>query len=67
MLGKPDDVPGECNAHLYICDDYGDNDATMRCQLEKGHDGPHKEVFDRNDTEVVITWHVDERYDEYED
>lgn len=47
-----------CKAVLFIADDYGDNHATMHCQLEEGHEGPHKEVF-RKDT-VVVTWEEDE-------
>src|SRR5256885_305335 len=27
------DVPGECNARLFLADDYGDNVCTLRCQL----------------------------------
>lgn len=61
MYGTPEDAPGECNAHLYIGDDYGDNHATIRCSLEPGHEGPHKEEFERGEKPVVITWHVDER------
>ena len=61
-MGTPDDVSGECNAHLYIADDYGDNHATMRCSLEEGHDGPHREEFSRGgDEPVTVEWHVDER------
>lgn len=60
MLG-PEDVDGECNAHLYIGDDYGDNHATIRCSLEKGHKGLHQEKFKRGDDEITITWREDER------
>jgi hypothetical protein len=48
-----------CAAELHIGDDYGDNYATMRCQLEEGHDGPHQEVFSR-DGPVVVTWVCDD-------
>lgn len=34
-----------CQAELHIGDDYGDNHATMRCQLDEGHEGPHVERF----------------------
>ena len=61
MWGKPRDVEGECNAHLYIGDDYGDGVATMRCQLPDGHDGPPREQFQRNGKPVIVTWHNDER------
>ena len=59
MFGPPKDVIGECNAHLYIGDDYGDNGATMRCQLPQGHKGAHKEIFEDRDVQVI--WTVDER------
>ena len=64
MYGTPEDVPGECNAHLYLADDYADNHATLRCQFSKGHDGPHQETFERQDKPVTITWHIDERPEE---
>lgn len=64
MFGKPKDVEGDCNAKLYIGDDYGDNHATMRCQLPVGHEGEHKEVFQRGGEPVTITWGVDESEDE---
>ena len=69
MYGEPKDIDGECNARLSIADDAGDNSGTMRCQLEPGHDGPHKEVYNRSivsydcepmseaSSEVVVTWH----------
>ena len=64
MWGEPEDVDGECNAHLYIGDNFGDNHATMRCQLELGHDGPHKEEFKRGGKPVVVTWYIDEKDEE---
>ena len=60
-LGEPDDVEGECNAHLYIGDNFGDNHTTMRCQKSEGHDGRHEERFERYGEEVVVSWIVDER------
>ena len=65
MFGKPKDVDGECNAHCYIADDYGDNSATMRCALPVGHEGLHREVF-RNGG-CVLTWKNDERREEPEE
>lgn len=62
MYGMPKDVEGQCNAHLYIGDDFGDNKATMRCELIKGHSGNHKEVF--RDGKAVIEWEINERIDE---
>jgi hypothetical protein len=57
--GDPKDVAGECNAYCLIGDSFGDNEAIMRCQLAKGHEGPHRETF-RNGT-CVLTWERDER------
>lgn len=57
--GKPEDVEGQCNAWLEIGDDYGDNEATMRCQREAGHEGPHREVF-RNGS-ATVEWTGNDR------
>jgi len=67
MWGPPKDVEGECNAHMYLGDDYGDNRCTMRCNLPEGHDGPHQETFMRYEQPVVILWHVDEKKKEQEE
>ncbi len=56
----PQDVSGECNAKLYLGDDFGDNVCTVRCQLPIEHSSPHKEEFQRSDKPVTITWFVDE-------
>ena len=61
MFGEPKDVDGECNACLFIADNYGDGSATMRCQLAPGHEGVHKEEFDREGGTVTVTWVADER------
>lgn len=61
MLGEPNDVETECNARLFIADNYGDGTATIRCQLPLNHDGLHKEEFERRGHAVTITWVVDER------
>ena len=60
-MGPPEDVEGECNAHLYIADDYGDNSATMRCAGPPDHDGFHRETFDHYGKVVIVTWEEDER------
>jgi len=61
MFGPQGDVAGECNAHLYIGDDFGDNHATMRCQLPKGHIGVHRETFTRSEAgTIIVTWENDE-------
>lgn len=61
MFGEPLDIDGQCNARLYIGDNYGDGTATMRCQSPLGHDGVHRECFEREGGPVVITWSADER------
>lgn len=61
MLGEPGDVAGECNARLFIGDNYGDNTATMRCQLPLKHGGLHREQFEHEGGPVTITWAADER------
>lgn len=61
MFGEPSDTVGECNARLFIGDNYGDGTATMRCQLPIGHDGIHREQFERKGGPVTITWTADER------
>jgi hypothetical protein len=52
-----------CPAELYIADDFGDNEATVRCQLELGHSGQHKEEWARDGgvQKCCITWTVDEK------
>lgn len=60
-FGEPEDVPGECNAHLYIADNFGDNHATIRCQLPLGHPDNHEESFWRDGERVIIQWKHDER------
>lgn len=37
--------PKSCNRRMSIADDMGDNEASIRCQLPKGHKGPHKERY----------------------
>ena len=61
--GEPKDVDGQCNAHLYIADNFGDNHATMRCQLPKGHPAHHQEGYkrERDGQAVVVQWQRDER------
>jgi len=63
--GEPQDVPGQCNARLSIGDNYGDNHATIVCQLPQGHDGLHREVYPSFSCGLVtITWEKhDESYD----
>lgn len=61
MFNEPKDRNNECNAHLYIADNFGDNHATIRCQLRPGHNGPHKEEFERGGRPVTVTWYIDEK------
>ena len=61
IFGEPADSADECNARLFIGDNYGDGTATMRCQLAPNHEGLHQERFDREGGLVTITWVYDER------
>lgn len=61
MYGSQKDVKGECNAHLYLGADNGEDSCTIRCNLKEGHDGPHQETFMRDRKPVVILWHKDEK------
>lgn len=67
MFGPPKPKEGKCNAELHIADDYGDNHATLQCQLDPGHAGPHREEFKRDEKPVVVTWERDERESAEED
>ena len=60
-FNEPVDVDGECNAHLYVADNFGDNHATMRCGKPTGHQGDHTETFLRGESKVTVTWIIDER------
>ncbi len=52
---------GSCPARLYIADDSLEREAIIRCQRETGHEGRHREEFDRESSGVVtIEWHHDE-------
>ncbi|MCK9592847.1 MAG: hypothetical protein M0Q91_12660 [Methanoregula sp.] len=48
-----------CKAILEIGDDYGDNTATIHCQLPRGHEGQHEEKYStgfKKPVPVVIRW-----------
>lgn len=60
-MGEPDDIEGECNAHLYIADNYGDSHGTMRCGLKPGHEGMHDETYRHRDGRVTVKWDGDDR------
>ncbi len=62
MFGPLENVEGQCNAHCYIADDYGDNRATIRCQLDPNHKGMHREVSRRG--KLIIEWEDDESHHE---
>jgi len=70
MFGPPSDVKGQCNARLYLADDWGDNRLTLRCQLSLGHANPHEERFVKflqglkgkvTENAVTVQWTADER------
>lgn len=48
MWNNFSDVEGECNAHCYIGDNYGDGSATFRRTLPKGHRDLHIKKFREN-------------------
>ena len=51
-----------CKAELHIGDDFGDNHATMKCQLEKDHGGCHIEKWNNNEGDLrLVSWHGDDR------
>jgi len=55
-------VSDKCNAELHIGDDFGDNHATMICQLEKDHGGCHIEKWNNNEGDLRLdSWHGDDR------
>lgn len=60
--GPPKDVEGQCNARLFLGDDWGDNQCTIRCKQGPDHEGPHRDEFMRDGTPVTITWVRDERH-----
>jgi len=53
----PDDVNGECNAHLCLYDS-----RVIRCYLPKGHAKKHEKILRQDDdSKTTIAWDVDER------
>ncbi len=64
MSDSTKDIESECNARLYLADDYGDNPCTFRCRLSPGHLGEHTVIFaTKNDSipyRAMISWHEDE-------
>ena len=64
LTGEPLDVDGECNARLYLGDNFEDNHLTLRCPLLPKHNGPHQTEFIRHDKPVIITWQIDEHEEE---
>lgn len=59
--GPQPENEGKCNAVLRVGDDFGDNSATFRCQLEPNHDDLHKETWGEEGDKKTITWEKDER------
>ena len=50
-----------CKAAIWIKDDYGENMATMRCELEQNHEDMHKKEYTRamldgKTAKVAISW-----------
>ncbi len=48
----------KCKSTLLIVDDYGDNYATMHCQLRANHKSWHKEIYYDN-KKIIIAWEND--------
>jgi hypothetical protein len=50
----------ECKETIIFGDDRGDNCCTFRCELERGHEGPHQESGTIPDgkkmVKYVLTW-----------
>jgi len=55
MFGEPSDDERECNARLFLSDNYGDGTTTIRCQLAPGHEGLHREQFAREGGLVTLS------------
>lgn len=63
MYGPPKDKPNECNARMFLGDDWGDNRCTIRCSLARGHEGRHVEAFkSEQHGRVRISWAMDARF-----
>lgn len=50
-----------CKAELHIADEYGDNHSRIICELQKGHQGKHRETYSEGKKNVVIEWDGDDR------
>lgn len=46
----------KCDAVIVLGDDYGDNDCTFHCKLEKDHLGDHSEGGDIDGQKYTMTW-----------
>jgi len=70
MFGPPKDIEGQCNCRFEIADDYGDNHATMLCQLTPGHEREHEERWFYQAAgqrfEAILRWPASNTYDEEE-
>jgi hypothetical protein len=53
----------KCNATIAFGDDLGENSSTFHCQLEKGHNGQHKEIgnmgYGGKDIPYTLEWFGD--------
>ena len=49
----------KCKETMKFGDDYGDNDCTFHCQLEKDHEGNHRETGNLYGEEYVLEWHAE--------
>jgi len=46
----------KCRNTIQFGDDYGDNETTFHCELEKGHKGKCKESGQTNDKFYYLEW-----------
>ena len=47
----------KCESKMKIPDDFGDNYVTMKCQLEHGHEGLHREEYQNAIYgQIMVTW-----------
>ena len=53
------DVPGECNARVYLRDEFEDERIEIRCRLPAGHEGEHR-VECHTVGNALIVWDTDE-------
>jgi len=46
----------KCKSKIVFGDDFGDNDCTFHCQLEKNHKGKHRETGTMSEQKYILEW-----------